>query len=191
MRVLFLGPSDSRILAHLRLVEDVVAVREDPITAEDIEAIRPDWVVSHGYRHVIRPAVLNALPDRFINAHISLLPWNRGMHPNVWSWVEDTPKGVTLHLIDPGLDTGDIIAQREVELGDDHTLATSYAVLQEAMLDLFREWWPVVRTGDFPRTPQVGEGTFHLGRQLDELADLMPLGWDTPVTMLEGKRRHR
>lgn len=190
MRVLFLGPESSLILAHLREAERDVVRREDPISPQDVEDADPDWVVSHGYRHVLRPEVLDTRPDRFVNLHISLLPWNRGMHPNVWSWAEGTPKGVTIHVIDPGLDTGDVIAQREVPLGDDHTLATSYDALQRAMLELFREHWPQIRTGDFPRTPQEGAGTFHLGRELERLEPLMPQGWDTPVTVLKaGARR--
>ena len=189
MRVLFLGPDDSAAFAHLLAGGDHVVARAVPITPADVDALDPDWVVSHGYRHLLRPAVLATRPGRFINLHISLLPWNRGMHPNVWSYAEDTPKGVTIHVIDEGVDTGDVIAQREVDLGDDHTLATSYDALQREMLDLFGEHWPRIRTGDFPRTPQTGEGTFHLARQLDELEPLMPQGWDTPVATLKGRRR--
>ncbi len=49
-----------------------------------------------------------------INLHISFLPWNRGAHPNFWSFYDDTPKGVTIHLIDEGIDTGAIIYQKEI-----------------------------------------------------------------------------
>lgn len=46
-----------------------------------------------------------------MNLHISYLPWNKGADPNFWSCIDGTPAGVTLHHIDAGVDTGDIIAQ--------------------------------------------------------------------------------
>ena len=61
--------------------------------------------------------------------------------------LEATPAGVTIHYIDAGVDTGDVIAQREVALADDDTLATAYAKLQDAMAALFREQWPAIRAG--------------------------------------------
>lgn len=113
MNLLFLGPGESAVLDYLRQVEEEVAVTSDPLTVEVVERRRPDFVVSHGYRHIIRREVLARLPDRIVNLHISLLPWNRGADPNVWSFLEDTPKGVTIHYVDERVDTGDIIAQKE------------------------------------------------------------------------------
>lgn len=176
MKVLFLGNPDSAILAYLRTTSADVAQLADRIKSE-----AADVLVSHGYRHILRQATL----DRFetaVNLHISFLPWNRGADPNFWSWLEDTPKGVTIHHIDAGVDTGDIIARREVAFDDrDWTLATSYALLQGAMLDLFRAVWPSVAAGTAPRVPQEPGGSFH--RVADRAAYdlLLPAGWDTPV----------
>ena len=54
-----------------------------------------------------------------------------GQDPNLWSFIEDTPKGVTIHEIDEGIDTGDIIFQKEIVLNSNETLASSYEKLQE------------------------------------------------------------
>ena len=52
-----------------------------------------DWIVSYGYKHIIRADVLALVSGRVINLHISYLPWNRGYHPNVWSFTTTRQKG--------------------------------------------------------------------------------------------------
>jgi methionyl-tRNA formyltransferase len=190
MKVAFLGPEESPVLEHLRAVEPTVIAVSDRIDGDWIERERPGFLVSHGYRHILRPDVLEPMEGRAVNLHISLLPWNRGADPNLWSFLEDTPKGVTIHHIDAGVDTGDLVAQRGVAMRDDETLATSYARLTSDIAALFADVWPALRASDAPRTPQVGEGTTH------RLADkapfehlLEPEGWDTPVARLIGAAR--
>jgi methionyl-tRNA formyltransferase len=177
------------VLAHLRAVEDRVTDADAPITAAAVAERDPAWVVSHGYRHIVGPDVLATRPDRFVNLHIALLPWNRGADPNLWSWIDDTPKGVTIHLMDAGVDTGDVLAQEQVRLGDDHTLATSYAALQDAMLALFVRTWPDLRAGRIAPRPQSGPATVHRVADRAAVAHLLTAGWDTPVTALRGQSR--
>ncbi len=183
MRVLFLGEADSPTAAYLREAGEAVKATADPITPDELS--RFDFAVSHGYRHILRQSVIDALPDRIVNLHIAYLPYNRGADPNLWSWVEDTPKGVTIHHIDSGIDTGDVIAQRLVEFDGTETLASSYARLQDEMVSLFHEQWPLIRAGTAPRTPQEGEGTYH--RVADNNFDL-PQGWHTPVMACRPRR---
>jgi methionyl-tRNA formyltransferase len=189
--VLFLGREDSPILAHLREVEpSVVAMGpEEPLTPALIDEHDPELAVVHGYRLILRRPVLDRLPDRIFNLHISYLPFNRGSDPNLWSLLEDTPPGVTIHYVDEGVDTGDIIAQRRVELGDDETLATSYAALQAALQALFREHWPAIREGRCERRPQSGPGTSHRSADRAAVEHLLVAGWDTPVGRLRGAAR--
>jgi methionyl-tRNA formyltransferase len=183
MRVLFLGAPDSPILAHLR--EAGIDVTQ---TADKISDQTADLIVSHGYRHILSEATLDRFPVA-INLHISYLPWNRGADPNFWSWLEDTPKGVTIHHVDAGIDTGDVIARREVGFeGDEWTLAASYARLQDELVDLFREVWPLVREGRAPRTPQEGDGTFHRSAERARYDELLTEGWNTPVAELSRLR---
>ena len=63
---------------------------------------------------------------KIINLHISYLPWNKGASPNLWSVVEETKKGVSIHYVDSTLDTGEIIVQKELDFGDDVSLKESY-----------------------------------------------------------------
>lgn len=86
------------------------------LTAEMVEQLAPSFVVSFNYRYLIPEEVLKLLPGKVINLHTSLLPYNRGSAPNFFSFLEDTPKGVTIHRVDSGLDTGDILCQKELFL---------------------------------------------------------------------------
>ena len=184
MRVLFLGPPTSPVLAFLRTSGDEVVATEKPLGVAHLEELKPDLIVSHGYRHVLPADVVELVRDRAVNLHISLLPWNRGADPNVWSWLDSTPKGVTIHFIDEGVDTGDVIAQREVAMSADETLASSYAILQDAIVELFRETWPDIRAGRAEGRPQEGSGSTHRLRDRDEWSRLLTGGWDTPVSAL-------
>ena len=156
--VVFLGRPDSPVLAHLRTGdEEVLAIGADePFVPED-----PRLVISHGYRRILRRDVLDLLPDRVINLHISLLPYNRGADPTLWSVLEDTPAGVTIHYIDEGVDTGDVIAQRAVELSDDDTLATALREGCRPVVALFVEQWPAISAGTnrARRSPRAGPRT--------------------------------
>jgi len=186
MRVLFLGPS-SPTLEYLQANEEVDPT-EQPITPQ--QASSYDMLVSHGYRHIIKPDVLSVA--RAVNLHISYLPWNRGADPNLWSWIDDTPKGVSIHWIDEGIDTGPLIAQRRAafENIDARTsLALTYEVLQLLMVELFIEWWPRIRSSEAPAIPQEGRGSFHLSREGAEIRATLPNGWDTPVQTIWASKR--
>ena len=73
-----------------------------------------DLVITFNYRHILKKNILNKLKRPAINLHIAYLPFNKGCHPNFWSFVEDSPKGVTIHEIDKGVDTGPIICQKKL-----------------------------------------------------------------------------
>ena len=115
------------------------------------------------------PADLLRLPERgFVNTHPSLLPHNRGKHPNFWSIVEQRPFGVSVHEVTPGIDAGAVIAQRSLPVGWEDTGASLHERARVAMLELLVETYPVLRTGQWSAVPQALEqGSFHTGRELD------------------------
>ena len=189
MKILYLGPPNEKISAIIRGNQHEIVARELPIDVPFLKESQIDFVVSFGYRHIIKYDVLNYLRDRIINMHISYLPWNRGADPNLWSFLEDTPKGVTIHFMDEGIDTGDIIAQKELFFDCDHaTLATTYAQLQAEMISLFRETWPLIdiRGGAIHRR-QPAKGTCHRLSDKRYFMRLLARGWETPVSDIIGK----
>jgi methionyl-tRNA formyltransferase len=127
--------------------------------------------------------------DKVVNLHISCLPWNRGADPNLWSFLEDSPKGVTVHYMDEGVDTGDIIAQKEVEFQneEEQTLSSTYNILKEEIEELFEKVWPEILKGSAIRVRQTGEGSSHKLNDKKPYMHLLDKGWDTSVLKLKGK----
>jgi methionyl-tRNA formyltransferase len=189
VRVLFLGPPESPLRAWLESRGETVIATAEKITPAFLDEHRPELLVSYGYRYILRGEILDRFPGRAVNLHISLLPWNRGADPNLWSFVEDTPKGVTIHHLDRGVDTGDIIAQREIAFAAGDTLRSSYERLQREIQELFHLTWPDIRAGTAPRRPQVGAGTSHRLRDKELLLPRLSAGWDTPVAELPALAR--
>lgn len=180
--VLFLGAKSSPLITWLQDQGETVFSTEDPVSVDLIIAEKIDFIVSYGYRHLIRKDVIELLPRKIVNLHISFLPWNRGADPNFWSVIDDTPKGVTIHLVDEGLDTGDIIEQRVVDI-DVHkeTLSSSYARLNEEIIALFQSEWKRIKCGNFVGKKQEGVGSFHKLKDKEALWGRLSLGWDTPM----------
>ncbi len=193
MRVLLLSPYPERLRPVIAAEGDEIVESEDPIDAGSCREAAVDWIVSYGYRHIIRPPVIDALPERIVSLHISYLPWNRGAHPNLWSWIDDTPKGVTLHRIDAGIDTGAILGQARVDLTEAETLATSHAKLQAAVEALFARCWPTVRSGGTTGRTQPPGGSVHRAQEAEPVLAALPAGWDTPVVEVAalGRRLRR
>lgn len=181
MRVLLMGDAARQLLPILDGTGDVATCVSHILESSVFAGCEGfDWIVSFGYRHKLRSSTLDFYPRRAVNLHTSLLPWNRGAHPNFWSWIDDTPKGVTLHQMDAGFDTGPIIAQREVTLSAETTFADTYAALDAAAVGLFAETWPRIRSGNYATIENPSEaGSRHFVRELR--SDWLPHGWDTPI----------
>lgn len=185
MTILFLGPDTSPLLHWLRQQEGLVIQTDQKITSEFVEANKATFIVSYGYRYKITREVLDSVSGHAVNLHVSYLPWNRGADPNFWSFIENTPKGVTIHYVDEGFDTGDIIVQKPVEFSADaETLATSYQKLQNEIQNLFKDHWNSLKAGTCARQKQPTEGTSHRTRDKERYAHLLTDGWHTPVTVL-------
>ena len=75
---------------------------------------KSDLILSFGFRKIIKENILKKLKKPIFNIHLSYLPFNRGAHPNFWSFIENTPAGVTIHKIERGIDSGSIIFRKKI-----------------------------------------------------------------------------
>ena len=125
-----------------------------------------DWIICYGYHHIISNEVIKAVKNPIINLHISFLPFNRGCHPNYWSFKERTPKGVTIHFIDEGIDTGPILIQKKIKFESFDTLNSSYLKLKKEIENLFCENFMRIIGGKIKPKKQIGKGSFHLKSDL-------------------------
>lgn len=146
---------------------------KEPEIMKRIAALEPEIGVSAFFGYILKQRLLDLLPRGCVNIHSSLLPYNRGASAHVWGIVEGTPAGVTLHHIDLGVDTGDIIAQRQVQEEPADTGLTLYRRLERACVDLFDESWPAVREGSSERTPQPSTyGRSHRSRDQKTIEEI-------------------
>ena len=119
-----------------------IARRQVPsINSEACRALlreaEPAVVVVYGTR-IIGAATLRAVDAPFINYHAGINPKYRGQHPAYWARAcgDDANCGVTIHLVDCGVDTGGILYQARVALGREDTIATCQHVQAAAALPL-------------------------------------------------------
>ena len=186
MKILFLGDRDNPMLEWLIKIGENVIQTSEKITPEYVNFHEIDFIVSYGYRHILRKNILDLLPNKIINLHISYLPYNRGADPNFWSFIENTPKGVTIHYLDEGIDTGDIITQEKVKFNTKkETLATSYEKLQLTIQKLFKQSWQDIINKKFKPKKQVGVGSLHKVKDKIDFDYLLKDGWNTPLSVLE------
>lgn len=132
-------------------------------TSETVENLSEyDHVISYGYKKILPKKIIESSLKPIINLHISYLPFNRGMHPNFWSFFDDTPSGVSIHQIDEGIDTGPVLMQKEMHF-EPHkqTFSQTYVQLRQAIENLFLTNLSKILTPDVQPTPQNARGTFH------------------------------
>jgi methionyl-tRNA formyltransferase len=182
--VLLLSPYPEKLLEPIKAAGDCIKVSNDDWRTisgkEDF-----DFIVSYGYRHIIKDPFLAKYAGRILNLHISYLPWGRGADPNFWAWRDDEPHGVTLHLVDAGVDTGPIIRRRLVSMSPTDTLSTSYAKLRQAAEELFAQEWPMIEWGIGGAVPQPNGGSHHFAREAKPLISVLPLGYDTKCKLIQ------
>jgi methionyl-tRNA formyltransferase len=159
----------------------------DPLVVSQIAALAPQAIVAVAYGQILRPEVLDIAPKGVINVHPSLLPRWRGASPiasAVLAGDEDT--GVTIMLMDPGLDTGPILAQEHAPIAPTDTAGSLTEKLSHLGADLLVRTLPRWLTGEIQPEPQDASQatTCRLVRKEDGAID-----WTLPA--LEVWRRVR
>ncbi len=140
----------SEIISNIQLdsncIFDATTLRT-PETLAAIKALQPDLGISIFFDYILKKEFLSCFSLGCINLHPSFLPYNRGQYPNVWSIIEGTPSGVTMHYINEGIDTGDILSQEQVPVKSYDTGETLYRKLEAVSIDLFKKSWPLFKNG--------------------------------------------
>lgn len=115
-----------------------------------------DVAIVVAYGKILSKSYLSAFPNGCINVHLSLLPKYRGAAPVNWAIVRgETKTGITTMQMDLGLDTGDILLQRETEIGENENsielmerLSILSAELLSETLDKYNEITPIPQNDD-------------------------------------------
>jgi phosphoribosylglycinamide formyltransferase-1 len=112
---------------------------------EACQAKQVDLLVLAGYMRLVTPLLIDAYRNRMINVHPSLLPAFPGMNAISQAYAAGVKvTGITVHIVDEGLDTGPIIAQQSVDVlpdEDEQTLTIKIHELEHQLLPQVIHWF--------------------------------------------------
>ena len=148
-----LPPRLTQLVAGRKIPVYCVANHNDNTCRELLAVEKPDILVLGGTR-IIKLSILETPLRATVNAHPGLLPWLRGSASVGWALYKDMPQGATVHFIDPGIDTGDIIASRRLPVRHGDTYESLNARIATLSGELMAEALTHLSKGEAPRTPQ-------------------------------------
>lgn len=173
-----------------------------PEFVEEIRSFKPDVIVVVAFGRILVKDIIDMPPYGCINVHSSLLPKYRGAAPIQWAVVNgDKVSGVTTMLMDEGLDTGDILMQREIPIDANETGGSLFDKLKDVGAELLIETLKAIETGSITRIPQNDleashvemikkeDGHIDFTKSADQI-ECMIRGfspWPSAYTFLDGK----
>jgi methionyl-tRNA formyltransferase len=180
-------------------------IRNNDEFRAQLTAIKPDAIIVVGYGRIIPPWMIDLPRLGNLNLHASLLPKYRGAAPIQWAIAHgEKVTGVTTMRIDAGLDTGDILLQKEVPIAPHDTSETLSPRLAAMGADLMVETLRGLETGSIQARPQDdaqaslapilrkedGRIDFHLTAReiVNRLRGFQP--WPGAYTSFRGKNLH-
>lgn len=148
-------PAVKTVAVELGLPVWQPASLRDPEAVRRLRQLAPEVIVAAAYGQILRQEVLEIPSRGVLNLHPSLLPRWRGASPVAAAILAgDERTGVTIILMDAGMDTGPILSQREVPINPTDTTGSLTNVLAEAGASLLAETLPRWLAGQIEPTPQ-------------------------------------
>ncbi len=159
------------------------SLRKDPASVEHLREFAPDLIVVAAYGLILPPSVLAIPRLGNINVHASLLPRWRGAAPITFAILAgDTTTGVTIMLMDEGMDTGAILTQAEEPIRSADTTGSLSERLSQIGAELLAATLPRWVAGEIKAQPQPSEGVTvtRLIKKEDGA-----IGWQRPAVEIE------
>lgn len=135
---------------------------------KDEKLIECDYIWSIHFPYIFKKNIISIPRLGVLNIHPSHLPLNKGVDTNSWAILNNTLAGCTLHWIDEGVDTGDIIEQINVVQDKDDTADTLYKKVYDSEIRLFKNNLEKVYYKELPKIKQTEKGTFHLKKDISK-----------------------
>lgn len=158
-------------------------------SAESVEQLRqlqPDCIIVAAFGQILSKEILSIPQFGCINVHASLLPQYRGAAPIHRAVLNgDRITGITTMYMDEGLDTGDIILQTKISIGENDTVGYVHDKLARTGAELLVKTLNMLKDGTMQRTPQPGDFTYaYMLTKEDELLD-----WNTGAAKIHNQIR--
>ena len=169
---------------------------------DEVARLKPDLIVVAAFGQILSKELLDLPKHGCINVHTSLLPKYRGASPIQYAIIDGEEKtGVTIMHMDIGLDTGDIILQKEIDISKDETAGTLHDKLANLGADALLESLDDIESGRAKRIPQDDSKATHV-KTLDKEMGEIDFGepairierlirglnpWPSAYTFIDGK----
>jgi len=128
---------------------------KEEVFQEALRSLQPDLIVVVAYGQILTKSILKIPKYGAVNVHASLLPKYRGAAPIAWTILNgEKVTGVTTMVMDEGMDTGDILLQAEVPIGDDETCEALHDRLASSGARLLLETVEKMKGGNIQPIPQ-------------------------------------
>jgi methionyl-tRNA formyltransferase len=184
-----LAPVKQQALTHNLPVYQPASLRKDAAAVETLAALMPDLLVVAAYGLILPKRVLEIPTYGCVNVHASLLPAYRGASPITAALLDGLDKtGVSLMLMDEGMDTGPVLAQAAQTIHPDDTTASLSARLAVQGAALLVEMLPRWLAGEIAPIPQDGlPGTPSTCRLIKK--EQGQIDWHAPAAQIERMTR--
>ena len=137
----------------------------EDLTTKKIQELNPELIVVIGYRKIFPQEILEIPKHGIIGIHASLLPHLRGQAPLNWSIIlGDNKTGATLFKMDKGIDTGDIIGQREISIKIENSIEEIKKEVRKISVELISENILKIFSGTCKMIKQSKNGTYGSAR---------------------------
>jgi len=177
-----------KLYDRLSLMGESVTIYSGVLSEDQLIQMKANIVVSYNYKYIIPSRIISFMKGKIVNLHISYLPWNKGSDPNFWSFIDNTPKGVTIHKVDAHLDTGNILYQKEIRFDEDvETFRTSYNRLNDEIVSLFCDNWTYIKNDTVVPFVQKENGTYHKRSDFNTFIERYPVNWDETISQYKMK----
>lgn len=169
-------------LAHDIPVFTPKKIRE-PENIEYLRKFQPDIIIVAAFGQILSKTILDMPKYGCVNVHASLLPKYRGAAPIQWAVINgDEVSGVTIMRMNEGIDTGDMIAKRELRLAEDETGGSLFDKLADLGAKLCVETMEMIENGTAVYTPQDSEAATHTSMIRKEMGDI---SWNRSAVDIE------
>ena len=173
MKMLYTPVKEFAIEKELKLYQPE-KVKNNEEFVNEIKLLEPDVICVVAYGKILPKEILEIPRLGCINLHGSLLPQYRGAAPIQWAVLNgDTKTGVTTIYMNEGMDEGDIILEKEVEIGEDETTGELWSKLSKIGAKLLVETVKQIEKGNAPRRKQ--DSNYTLAPMLDK--EMSKIDW--------------
>lgn len=160
-----------------------VILYDKEINIDYIKKVSPDFIISFNYSYIIPEDIIVYMKEQIVNLHISYLPYNRGASPNFFSFLDDSPKGVTIHRINKELDKGEILLRKKITFDESKiTFEQSYDTLICEIIKLFKENWMDIINNNIQTIKVSENGSYHSMRELNEIKSNCEFNWSDNIS---------